>query len=147
MSRTAQPQNADWEWEAQERACHEERVGAAPNSDPRVAHYRAVVRMLRDPAIDPIPHGFAATILAEIDRLRSDDRFESWLQRGLVGVFACVSIATLLRFSDLISHFASLPAAMLDSAAVRSAIPWSAVAIACLGISPLVDFWRRHSAR
>jgi hypothetical protein len=132
------------EWELQERALHAERRGDAPSDDPRVMQYRLVARALRQPLFDPMPADFARHVATRLQFSMdaADERFEIWLQRGLVALFAIASVGTLLYFGNDWWNELALAARQsfnLEFIAVGS---WTIPLAACLGVSWLVGRWR-----
>jgi len=122
------------EWQAQERALREERLGAMASGDPEIAAYRQVVRALSAPLPDELPSDFARAVAAQAARLpaRADSELERWLVRSLVLAF--VVSALYFVASDggawLRASLSLLPAA--DLAAVRS---WGLALGACVAMT------------
>jgi len=134
------------EWELQERALREKRQRADAASDARVAQYRFIARALRHPPLDPLPNNFAAQTTARIESLvaAADERFEIWLQRGLVAFLALGGItATLVFGSDWLSAL-TLPAQRSIEYGSTTIGSWSPVIAACLGLSWGIEHWHRH---
>ena len=131
------------EWQLQERALHEECVGAAPSDDPALAGYRRVTRALRAPMPDALPADFATRVAARAEaRRRAGSRVEEVLTQALLaalgvagGVFAVRYGADWLRdATDL------LPRQHLDLG-----LQWGLAILACLGLSWSMEHLRRRT--
>jgi hypothetical protein len=131
------------EWEAQERALQQERLGLEVDGrEARVGEYRLIARALRDPPLDPIPDDFAARIAARAKRERvADDRFEAWLQNGLLGLLAAAGVGTAAAFGG--QWLPVLGIVIFESAARRVA-SWGAAILVCIAISSALEHWRRR---
>ena len=84
------------EWHDQERALHEERVRhPAARTEPRVAEYRLLARILSEPETQGLPDNFATLVAArvEAERVAADETVERWGQRVLGVVLALAAIA------------------------------------------------------
>jgi len=136
--------NVRREWEAQERAIHEERRMASTSDDVRVAQYRFIARALRHPPIDSLPANFAYRTAAWIEGLAdvADDRFESTLQRALIVLMVIGSVGTMILFGNawLPTFVESLPHAIV--AELTGLTRWGAVIAVCLGVSWALGRWR-----
>lgn len=96
---------------------------------------RLLVRALRTPEIDPIPHDFAAQTAARAEgRGAHDDRLERWLQCALILLLGGGSTWAILEFS------ARWPG-------LRPASNWGAAILACLALSSALDQWRGRKLR
>lgn len=81
------------EWQAQERALLNERLGIdAGQDDALVARYRTIARALRQPPAGGLPSNFAYEIARvaalQVQPVEVDSRVERWMMRALVGVMA-----------------------------------------------------------
>jgi hypothetical protein len=129
------------EWDAQESALRAERAGEVrAGSDPAVAQYRLVARALRAPALDAIPHDFAARVAARAEREAriASDHVEVWLERALVALLLLAGIGAVLFYRDeLLARFTfSLPErAMLG---IQTVLNWSLAIAACVGLSSML---------
>jgi hypothetical protein len=132
---------AEREWQNQERALRLERNGAAARGDSSVDRYRLIVRALRDPPLDPLPLGFAADTAARAERDSApQDRFEAWLEHGLLTLLGIAAVAAL--------GLVGAPALeMLGTAVGSGALGWGAAIAACIGLSSALDLWRKRPNR
>ena len=120
------------EWQAQERALHDERIGAAPGDDPLLAHYRRVARVLRQPMPQALPDDFAARVAARA-RPRAahaplDLRIEQRLVRVLVAVLALSSAVAVAWYGQ---QWVQAITMLLPGAALN----WTLALTACVGLS------------
>ena len=120
------------EWQAQERALHDERIGAAPGDDPLQAHYRLVARALRQPWPHALPDDFAARVAARA-RLQAahappDLRIEQRLVRGLVAVLALSAAVAVAWYGQ---QWLQAITVLLPGAALN----WTLALMACVGSS------------
>jgi hypothetical protein len=137
------------EWEAQERALREERQGAAAASgDARVAAYRLIARVLRDPPLAPPPEDFAARTAARVELAARilDDRVELWLQRALLGLLVLGgAAATVVYGGEWLRAVAVRMAERADLGALTGA-GWALAVAACVGLSAAVERFARRDA-
>jgi len=85
------------EWSDQESGLREERLGlASAGEEPRVAQYRLLARVLREPAEDSLPHDFAALVAARAEAASESagDKVEIWVQRVLLAVLVLTCLAS-----------------------------------------------------
>jgi hypothetical protein len=132
------------EWQAQERALHDERIGAAPGDEPLHAHYRLVARALRQPLPHALPDDFAARVAARA-RLQAahappDLRIEQRLVRGLVAVLALSAAVAVAWYGQqwLQAIMVLLPGAALN---------WTLALTACVAVSWSFDLLHRREKR
>jgi hypothetical protein len=132
----------DQEWQAQERALQEERLGSAASDDPLVAHYRLVARALRQPMADGLPADFARQVAAQLAHAPPlDTRFEQGLMRALAvlltlsGVVA-VTLYGSIWLQSLVAYLPSLSGMALD---------WTMVLATCVGLSWSLEQLRQHA--
>ena len=129
------------DWQAQERALHDERIGAALGDDPLQAHYRRVARALRQPLPHALPDDFAIRVAARA-RLRAahappDLRIEQRLVRALVAVLALSAAVAVAWYGQQWLHAI---AALLPGAAMN----WTLALMACVGLSWSFDLLHRR---
>lgn len=118
------------EWQAQERALQEERLHLT--GDPRLAAYRQVARVLRQPLPDALPADFARRLAAQVGQVPLDMRFEQRLVRGLalaLGLSGAI-VAAMYGQAWLSAILAALPASVSGVAA-----HWLLALVACVGVS------------
>ena len=124
------------EWSAQERALHEERIGAPMSEDPLLAAYRDVARALRAPLPDGLPADFAATVAArcraEHARARVDTRLEQQVQRLLLATLAVAAIAVVALYGGQWLRASADALPLFDSSVARN---WLGALAACLALS------------
>lgn len=132
----------DQEWQAQERALQEERLGSGASDDPLVAHYRLVARALRQPMADGLPADFARQVAARLAHAPPlDTRLEQGLMRGLA-VLLALSGAVMVALNGPAwwqAFVAYLPA----SSGV--ALDWTLVLATCVGLSWALEQLRRDA--
>ena len=120
------------EWQAQERALHDERNGAATGDDPLQAHYRLVARALRQPLPHALPDDFAAGVAARARQQAAhappDLRIEQRLVRALVVVLALSAAVVLAWYGP---QWLQVIAVLLPGAALN----WTLALMACVGVS------------
>ena len=120
------------EWQAQERALHDERNGAAPGDDPLQAHYRRVARALRRPLPHALPDDFAARVAARARRQAAhappDLRIEQRLVRVLVAVLALSAAVAVAWYGQ---QWLQAITVLLPGAALN----WTLALTACVGLS------------
>jgi hypothetical protein len=129
------------EWQAQERALHDERIGAAPGDDPLHADYRRVARALRQPLPHAPPEDFAANVAA-LARLQAmhkapDLRIEQRLVRGLIAVLA-LSAAVVVAWYG--AQWWQAITVLLPGAALN----WTLALMACVAVSWSFDLLHRR---
>ena len=120
------------EWQAQERALHDERNGAAIGDDPLQARYRAIARALRQPLPHALPDDFAAQVAARARRQAAhappDLRIEQRLMRVLIAVLALSAAVAVAWYGQQWLHAIAL---LLPGAALN----WTLALMACVGLS------------
>ena len=132
------------EWQLQERARRAERAGAADDGgDARAAEYRLLARVLRDPPLAPLPEDFARQAAALAERA-ADDALERRLLRFGLSAAAAVIVAGIAVVG---SQWSAVLGAAFDDPAAVGALQWSLAVLGCLGLSSLVEHWRRRYAR
>ena len=129
------------EWQSQERALHDERIGAAPGDDPLQAHYRRVARALRQPVPHALPDDFAARVAARA-RLQAahappDLRIEQRLVRVLVAVLALSAAVAVAWYGQ---QWLQAITVLLPGAALN----WTLALMACVGASWSFGLLHRH---
>ena len=127
------------EWADQERAVSDERIGAATaDLDPRVAQYRLIARVLREPVEEALPPGFAAMVSARSEAASrvADDKRELWTQWALFALFVVGALAGFA--GDLVALVRSI---VVSAGADGPAEPvrWAAAIGACLALTLLVE--------
>lgn len=124
------------EWDAQERALREERLGVPVGPDPRVAEYRLLARALRHPPLDAVPVDFATQVARRAAAGPAfDERLEGWLLRGLVTLFAVATLAVAGLYGGAWWPSGdALGAALPDGAGT-----WASAVIACVALSWLLQ--------
>ena len=129
------------EWQAQERALHDERTGAAPSDDPLQAHYRLVARALRQPLPHALPHDFAvrlaARALLQAAHAPPDLRIEQRLVRALIAVLALSAAVAVAWYGQ---QWLQAITVLLPGAALN----WTLALMACVGLSWSFDLLRRR---
>lgn len=124
------------EWDAQERALREERLGVPVGADARVAEYRLLARALRHPPLDAVPYDFAAQVARRAAAGPAfDERLEGWLLRGLVALFALAAIAVVGAYGAAWWPSADALADVLPDGAGT----WASAVIACIALSWLMQ--------
>ena len=137
------------EWEAQERALHAERAAqkvgrAAGATGGGTGIYRLIVRVLRNPRLDPLPNDFATLTAARIEaELRAADLVETWLERGLVVLLMLTGAAAVLSYSaeSLRALLAALPEPT-DLSPPPFGL-WALAIAACVGLTWVFERWQR----
>lgn len=132
------------EWEAQERALHEERSGAPSTHDRSVDAYRFVARALRCPPLTPLPSDFAARTAARARAARAaNEHVEIWLERGLVALLVLGGAAALLVYNG--DWLRELELSVPEGAAmgIRTVASWSIAVAGCVGISAALSLARK----
>lgn len=134
------------EWEAQELARQDERLGVDPaQGDSRARPYRLVARALRQPPAVVLPEDFAKQVAARVAKSRvtsqpATGRVESVLLAVLVSmlfVFACVILAR--------GESSWLPAIRAGLWATDPAnIRWPLAFVGCIGLSWLLSQGQRR---
>ena len=129
------------EWEDQQRAVRDERIGAgSAGTEPRIAQYRLIARVLREPVQDGLPPDFAAMVAAraETSAHEAADRRDLWLERAAFAGLAAT--ATVMFGGDLLSMLRQLIVDVgADGAAARQ---WSMAIGVCLTLTLSIDVWR-----
>ncbi len=133
------PDAAEREWQAQERARHEYlgRAGGAA-SDPAAARYREIAAALREPLPLDLPRDFATHVVRLVQR-EPDDVLERRLTRGLLVALGLVAVAMAGLYGRDWFH-GSLPAGSPQALLLFN--PWALSLAACLGVSAIAA-WRR----
>ena len=132
------------EWDVQENALRAERTGGR-HGDTGVAEYRLVARVLRAPPLDPLPSGFAARTAARAlhEQRVANESVEVWLERGLVALLLVAGAAALFEYRDLLPGLSfSVPEGA--TAGIQSILSWGLVIAACIGLSSVFAFARKH---
>jgi hypothetical protein len=133
------------EWQAQERALHEERAGSRNRGRADVAEYRLIARALRDPRLAPLPSDFAARTAARIaaESRAGNELVELWLERGLVALLLVAGVAAVAVFNRewLESLSFSVPEGAVFG--VQAVVSWSIAIAGCVGISSVFALARK----
>ena len=129
------------EWQAQERALHDERNDAVANEDPLQARYRLIARALRQPLPHALPEDFAARIAAHA-RMQAahappDLRTEQRLMRALIVVLALSAAVVLAWYGPQWWQAITM---LLPGAALN----WTLALMACVGLSWSFDLLHRR---
>jgi hypothetical protein len=133
------------EWQAQERAVRNERLGSAPaEDDPLVARYRTIAHALRQPPAGGLPSNFAYEV-ARLAAARSrvvevDSRLEQWLVRALVGVMALAGAVVAALYGG---QWLQATGALFAETGGVGVSGWVATLAACFAITFGFDWWRR----
>lgn len=138
------PAAIEREWQLQERALREERLGLpSAGEDARLRRYRQLSRALRQPLDTALPADFASRIVRRIEadtaeaRVR-DLRFERALVPVLVALFGLAIGAVLVFFgSDWLQP--------LIPYARTLASPWLLALLACVAVSQATGSGRRQT--
>jgi len=144
------PEDSASEWSDQERALREERLGlASAETQPRVAQYRLLARISREPAEVALLHDFAAVVAARAEAPGEpvDDRVDLWVQRGLLAVLALTGVAFLGW--DVAAWFQQLfvgEAGAADQVRATAAARWVLAIGLCVALSFLIEPWTRPAA-
>ena len=129
------------EWQAQERATREERLGVDAVDDPRVAQYRLVARALRHPPLDPVPFDFAAQVARVATSAMPSDRFETLLLRVLVALLGSAgAVVAALYGAEWWPSFAPIAPQVPDTA-----LNWGLALAACTALTWVLNRVRRPS--
>lgn len=129
------------EWQAQEQALRDERLGlAASGSDAPDAHYRAVARALREPPAASLPPDFARQVAglakAQAPLARDATRFERTMLNLLGAALAMSGIVALTMYGgDVLAG--------MDMRIVRWGLPLAA----CVALTWSFDWARRFFDR
>lgn len=124
------------EWQAQERALLNERIGAdAAEDDALVARYRSIARALRQPPAGALPSNFAY----EVARLAAmqprpadiDSALEQWLVRALVGTMVLAAVIVTAIYG---SDWLGATGALLGSNGIGGG-GWIAALVACFAMT------------
>ena len=132
------------EWQAQERALHDERIGAGSCDDPLQARYRLIARALRQPLPHALPDGFAARVAARA-RLQAthappDLRTEQRLVRALIAMLALSTAVAVAWYGQQWLQAVTL---LLPGAALN----WTLALTACVGVSWTFGLLHHHEQR
>lgn len=133
----------DKEWLAQEAALEQERCGLAPATDPLIASYRRIARVLAEPPMPALPLDFARSVARRIDQhAEMDARFEQWLVIALLGVMAIggIIVATLYGEVWLRAGIGILPGSGSGT------MQWLMLLSACVGMSWMTTALGRRAA-
>ena len=117
------------EWQAQERALQEERLHLS-GGDPRLASYRRIARVLRQPLPHALPADFARQLAARFGRAPLDTRVEQGLLRGLLLLLALSAAVVVALYGQ-----AWLPPLLAVLPQSPYALHWLAAVAACVGMS------------
>lgn len=125
------------EWQAQEQALRDERLGiAASGSDAPQAHYRAIARALLEPLEPVLPPDFARQVASKATAsaapARANARFEQ-IMLGVLGATLVVSgVVAMVRYGG-----EALPT--FDARIAQ----WGLAIAVCAGLSWSLDWLRR----
>jgi hypothetical protein len=129
------------EWADQERAAHEERIGmATADMAPRVAQYRLIARVLREPVEDALPVNFAELVAARADAAShaAADRRDSRIQGTLVALLGLAAIGGYANdFAASLRHVV----ASQGDAHVTAAVQWAGAIGLCLALTVAIEVW------
>jgi hypothetical protein len=87
--------HAAQEWSDQERAWREERLGVpSTHAEPRVAQYRLLARIMREPVEDSLPGNFAALVAERAEAASEMSRYtvEGWIYRAFLSALALIAV-------------------------------------------------------
>lgn len=138
------PAAIEREWETQERALREERLGVpSAGEDARVLRYRQLSRALSQPLELALPADFAEQVVGRIEAEKAaagerDRRFERGLITTLVAVFG-LAIGGVIA----ITGFSWLQPLLPYARTLGS--PWLLALLACVGVSRLFQGWHDHA--
>jgi hypothetical protein len=133
------------EWQAQERALHNERTGTdAAADDALVARYRTVARALRQPPPEGLPSNFAY----EVARLAAvqpppaevDSAVEQWLIRALVGALVLAGAVVAAIYGG---QWLQATGSLLAETGGVGVGGWIVTLAVCFAITYGVDWLRR----
>lgn len=139
-SRRPDPAAIEREWQLQERALREERLGLpSAGEDARLLRYRQLSRALRQLSDDALPADFAGQVVRRIraEASERDRRFERGLIAAAVAAFG-------LALGVVIAVFGGAWLQALVPYARTLANPWLFALLACVGVSRLFEGWRGH---
>jgi hypothetical protein len=145
MNRPNEHDRDEREWQAQERALQQERLGLAPGrDDPLAAGYRPVVRALREPLPDALPADFARRVaeraLRVADRRAAMDlRLERNLMRGLFAALVLGGLFALVVYGGTLWR----PLAAGVAASSGPAATWLLPTLACVALTWVLDVVRK----
>ena len=132
----------DQEWQAQERALQEERLGSGASDDPLVAQYRLVARALRQPMPDGLPGDFARQMAARLAHAPPlDTRFEQGLMRALAVLLALSGVVASALYGSI--WWQAMVAYLPSFSGV--ALHWTLALATCVGLSWSLEQWRQHA--
>ena len=136
------------EWQAQERALHNERSGTdAAADDALVARYRAIARALRQPPPAALPSNFAYEVarLAAVQPRPAevDSVVEQWLMRALVGAMALAGAAAAVLYGG---QWLQATGSLLAETGAVGVGGWIVTLAGCFAITLGVD-WLRNGRR
>jgi hypothetical protein len=131
------------EWQLQERALHDERLGVGESEDPALARYRQVARVLRQPLPSALPADFATRVIARVGSLHApaDMRLEQALTGGLMVLLAMAAVAAFWLYGG---DWLRESLALLPRQATGFALNWGVALAACIGLSWSLEQLRRH---
>jgi hypothetical protein len=138
------------EWHDQERARHEERLRyPVTRTDPRVAEYRLLARILSEPEAQRLPDNFAAFVAAraEAEYLAADDTVERWGQRVLSAALALTAITFF--GADLATMAHSLFVQSESAGGVDGLSPtlrWASAIGLCVALSFVAAQWKNAAS-
>jgi hypothetical protein len=133
------------EWQAQERALHNERSGTdAAADDALVARYRTIARALRQPPPGALPSNFAY----EVARLAAmqprpaevDSAVEQWLIRALVGALVLAGAVVAAIYGG---QWLQATGSLLAETGGVGVGGWIVTLAVCFAITYGVDWLRR----
>ncbi len=133
------------EWQAQERALHNERTGTdAAADDALVARYRTIARALRQPPPGALPSNFAY----EVARLAAmqprpaevDSAVEQWLIRALVGALVLAGAVVAAIYGG---QWLQATGSLLAETGGVGVGGWIVTLAVCFAITYGVDWLRR----
>lgn len=143
-SRRPDPAVIEREWQLQERALHEERLGLPGRGEnARLSRYRQLSRALRQPLDEALPENFADQVMRRIETAAAeaserDRRFERGLVAALVAVFGLAIGAMIAIIGlDWLQPLASI--------AKPLASQWLLALLACVAVSQAFGGWRGHT--
>jgi hypothetical protein len=135
------------EWQAQERALHNERAGIAmPDDDALGKAYQPIAQALRQPPALALPADFANQVarIAQSRPLQAsvDGRFERLLIT-MLGV--ALGISAVVMGMTYGADWLRASASLLPQSGGRTSVTWALSLCACMGLSWLIEQLHQRS--
>ena len=136
------------EWQAQERALRQERLGAASDEGtPRERHYRLLARVLAEQPAENLLPDFAASMARQVAALdAAEEARERQFERRLI--VAMWSMLALAVIGVAIVYGNEIVTALRPGQTSSPASPqWLCVLLGCIGVSWLAQRLRPNNSR